>query len=244
MKKTVILITICIMASITSFAQCPKPHRAIYFSFPNDKYELIKDIMDKGSFQKISRNYYKDKNHVYYNYIVDVGSAHSSIIETFHLIEDADPQTFKVLEKILIYGEFEVYPFACDKSRVYYEGFPIENANPKTFRSLNDTYSTDGKRIFFKNCEIENADLQTFKVSGDGYYAFAYDKHFLYFHYQKEKIDIETFEIEHNSSTRCSDKRYVFYLIGTGFDGHIEKKRKLFNLKICCFFSQKIIVLL
>ena len=231
------------MASTTSFAQCPKPQRE-WFYFPakqpvlidgkiefiKEEYDFIKEIMDENSFQKITRTYYKDKNHVYFKYIRDICSSRPCLVETFHLIEDADPQTFKVLKysEFEIWKESELYPYSYDKSRVYYDGFPIENANPKTFKPLNSIYSTDGERVFYKNCEIESVDLQTFKVSGDGYYSFAYDKHFLYFHYQKEKIDIETFEVFADRGSRCSDKRYVFYLIGTSFDGHIEKKRKLF----------------
>ena len=227
MKKTLILLTLCIMANINSFGQCPKPKYD--FIIGSDKFRFISDIMDKNSLQAINEYYYKDKNHVYYNYKVDIGSARSRIIETLYLIENADPETFIPL--ISIHGgyasfhPYENHYFARDKNQVYFKGFPIKNADPETFAPLTFHYAKDNARAFFKNCEIENVDLQTFQVKDNGgYYDFSYDKNYIYFHYQKEKIDIETFVMD-TSGYRCRDKNNIFHLLGTGFDGYIKKEK-------------------
>ena len=216
MKKILILLTLCIMAGITSFGQCPKPDYNFIAFAGSDKFRIISDIMDENSFRQINEYYYKDKNHIYYCDRVDIGSAHSLIKETFHLIENADPETFEIYEKV---------SFSRDKNNVYYIGFLIKNADPKTFTPLSYHYGKDSARAFFKNCEIENVDLLTFEVKDNGgYYDFAYDKYFIYFHYQKEKIDMETFVID-TSGYGCRDKNNIFYLHGTSFDGYIEKEK-------------------
>ena len=209
-------------SSRSAFGQCPKPEyyyveRCGGSSVDNHRIREVK----KENLQKINENYYKDQNYVYYNYRVDMGSSRSCIVETFYLIENADPKTFEIYEK---------ENFSRDKNNVYYIGFPIKNADLKTFTPLSSYYAKDNARIFFKNCEIKDADLQTFKVI-DGRYAdsyAAYDKNFIYYKYNKEKIDFETFVVDEEwgyKDWHFRDKNYNYRLRSTGYSDCIEKEK-------------------
>jgi hypothetical protein len=214
MKTKLILITLCMMASIASFGQCPKAHRE--FGGLSNKFVHIRNIVDMSSLVKIDKQgeYLKDKNNVYFNHIRDVGSARSVIMETCYLIEDADLETFEAME---------ISRFSRDKNHVYYFGFLIEGADPKTFIPLNSVYSRDENHVFFENCQIEGVDLPTLHV----YYNFAYDKNFIYFYYEKTEIDFDTFVVDLDYHI-CKDKKYIYSFERSyehGYEiGHIQKE--------------------
>jgi|GEM_PF-2880073 len=176
------------MSGIASFGQDPSASRSFFPGGP-DKFYIIKDIMHKRSFRKIGKFYAKDKNHAYFNYVRDIGSSQAVIVETYYLIEGADPETFKVMK---------TEDFSHDKNHVFHEGFLIEAADVKSFQPLNSSYSKDNKHVFFGNTIIDGADLSSFKVNGKYFYGYAYDKNYLYFHNDRVEIDIETFIIEPN----------------------------------------------
>jgi hypothetical protein len=184
------------------------------YDFNSERFDDIRDIIDKNSFQRISQHYYKDKNYVYYRFTHDDKDDDNFYGSPFHRVdfphETADPETFEV---------YKEGTYARDKNNVYFEHYRV-GANPETFTPLSDCYGKDDKRVFFRDYSIwnwtgKNADLQSFKVGGIG--NFAYDKHFLYylngfnnsFHIE---IDIETFVIEEIKYpvNKCRDKNYIY----------------------------------
>ena len=56
------------------------------------------------------------------------------------------------------------YGYAADDENAYFEGRRIHKAKGKTFRAINEYYSTDGKHIFYYTNVVEGADVSTFKV--------------------------------------------------------------------------------
>lgn len=198
----IIVMAFLLMSSITSFCQNPRLSRKSSVLL-TDKFTFIKDMMDENSFRKIDKSYAKDKNYVYYINICDVGSAFEVLVETYYLIENADPKTFKVMKN---------KSFSRDKNHAYFEGFLIQGADPQTLQPLSMYYSKDNNHVFFKETKIDGVDLSSFRLIGDGFYGGAYDKNYLYYYHCKEKIDIETF-VE-NGSNICSDKNYIYHLSG------------------------------
>ena len=168
--------------------------------------------------------YYKNDTAVYYNFIRDVGGARAVIVQSLHKLEGADPKSFKKI------GDT---PYSYDNKHVYFNGFLISGADPKSFQPLTPYYSKDNNRVYFRNCEMKDIDTLSFKtVDNGGYYDFAYDDNYLYFYGERVKIDKNTFTFEkegcvncfHNS---CRDKNNIYYLHGTSFDGYITKKRNV-----------------
>jgi len=201
------------MSSMASFGQNPDSTRKSFpissassgysrnpFAISSDKFQLIKDTVDMKSFQEIGKRYAKDENHVYFNYVRDIGGSRAHIVEKYYLIEGADPKTFEVMENSI---------FSHDENHVYYAGFLIEGADVKSFQPLNSRYSKDDKHVFFEKSIIDGADLSSFITVGNGWCA--YDNNFLYFYYSKEKIDMETF-VPSGFSNVYKDKNYIYYL--------------------------------
>lgn len=161
-----------------------------YIVFSSDKYEFIKDIKDNKSFKEIGSRYAKDKNHVYFKYRRNIGSYVSRPVyaEIYFLIKDADPKTFEVMKN---------NNFSYDRHNVYYQGVVLPDADLKTFKPVSSTrYSKDANNIYFENKKINGADIGSFTIVSDedfDYYDYAYDKNYLYFHYDKVEIDIDTF---------------------------------------------------
>jgi hypothetical protein len=102
-------------------------------------YDLSRNI-DVKTFHSIGGSYFKDKNRVIiHNEMLDGGN--------LGVMEDADVKTFKSLPNS---------NYAIDKKHVYYQGMPVENVNPKTFKVIykyqnHDTlgwYGEDGKNYF------------------------------------------------------------------------------------------------
>ncbi|MDC0008168.1 DKNYY domain-containing protein [bacterium] len=93
---------------------------------------------------------------------LDYGSDKTSVFMDFQLIEDADPESFKLLEK---------NQFATDKDHVYYYGLKMKGADPKTFVIVNDHYSSDANHIFHNHFQIEGADLESFEILRNDRYA-------------------------------------------------------------------------
>ena len=113
---------------------------------------------------------------------LDYGSDKTSVFMDFQLIEDADSESFKLLEK---------NQFATDKDHVYYYGLKMKGADPKTFVIVNDHYSRDANHIFHNSHQIKGADLKSFEILGNDRYA--KDKnHFYDCERQLDPSDTET----------------------------------------------------
>ncbi|HKC66730.1 MAG TPA: DKNYY domain-containing protein [Bacteroidia bacterium] len=82
-------------------------------------FDLRRNI-DVPSFCSMGNLYYKDKNKVFiFNQMADGGN--------LNILEDADVKSFKT---------FKHSPYATDINHVYYQGLPIEKADPKTFKVI------------------------------------------------------------------------------------------------------------
>ena len=86
-------------------------------------------------------SYYKDKNHVYYNYIE---------------VDGADTESFKVLDG----------SYTKDKNSVYYMGNKMENTDSESFSNLENGYYKDKKFIYYNGKALEKSDSSKgFKIA-------------------------------------------------------------------------------
>lgn len=86
-------------------------------------------------------SYYKDKDHVYYNYAEITG---------------ADAKTFEVLD-----GNY-----TKDKNYVYYQGKKIDNADAETFSNLESGYYKDKMFIYYNGKPLEKSNSnKSFKIA-------------------------------------------------------------------------------
>jgi hypothetical protein len=128
----------------------------------------IVDVVNPSSLEKVSDNYAKDENYVYYlseylhiNYVFEdqADGNMNDICPGF--ITGADPQTFEVLSDI----------YAKDQNNVYYKNSILKGADPNTFYTnfaYNDYY--DGRDIdsFFRadndliNSEADISELKSY----------------------------------------------------------------------------------
>lgn len=102
-----------------------------------------------------------------------------------YYIPEADTDSFRKLKNP---------SFAADKNYVYYQGRPIKNADPTTFRPFHKSYWRDAQRVFYFNLEIPNADPETFQILEKK--AVAKDKNDVYSGTTPLKVeDISTFQL-------------------------------------------------
>ena len=229
MRKILFLITFCTLLNAFAVGQekrpfdCPEPRRN-FFDVGGMGNKVV-DINIK-KLKELSSVYYKNDTAVFYNYIRDVGSSQPLVMQTLYMVEEADPNSFKILQG----------PYAVDNKFAYFHGFLVHDADCESFRPLTPVYSKDANNVFFKNCKIKDADLQSFKtINNGGYYDFAYDDNYLYFYSERVEIDKESFTIDYIDckdclKNSCRDKKYIYHLAGTSFDGYIIKKRRIDNL--------------
>ena len=67
----------------------------------------------------------------------------------------ADKKTFKVLE---------IKNYAIDFQHVFYQGTPVDSADPKSFEPLSEFIGRDKNHGYYGRLLIENSDGQTFEV--------------------------------------------------------------------------------
>ena len=164
------------------------------------KYDIYNG--DKNSLEKVWSNrkqtYYKDKNYVYYNYMIVPG---------------ADPWGFRLLEN----------DYLADKRYVYYKGERLKNSDSKkTFESLDrvvinescvykyELYAeNNGNKYYFDKIYKGNEyDVKTFIYLDEDY---SKDKNYVYYRGKKlDKIDSKTFELY--DSEYFADKNGVYYM--------------------------------
>jgi len=143
-------------------------------TFVKDKYKVwaengkIMKGLDAGSFEIFGDKYSltpygfcKDRNHVYYYYLLDI-----------KIVRNALPEAF-----IPINSEF-----GYDKNNVFWHEKKLKKANPATWKILKEDYCYSKDRfIYFCNRIIKKADIETFQViEGD-------EKNYLKIHYAKDK---------------------------------------------------------
>lgn len=137
---------------------------------------------DASSFQLLEYPFYKDEG--------DVLDLDFMCKDDFHvyyhdkIVEDANPKTFKRLDKVysidknFVYIKGEIQPdshapsftidlpfhFARDKNQIYYQKI-IEGADVETFEVIGESaYAKDKNHIYFMNEKLYNVDRVSFKV--------------------------------------------------------------------------------
>jgi hypothetical protein len=140
--------------------------------------------IDVASFEVLSEQYTKDEFAVYYKWI---SPGWYCIVE----IVGADPATFEALDLDLardarhVFRADEIFPAADpataevvtpnfvwrDRNTVYYNHIPMENADPKTFRHLDQAFYRDEDDVYWGFTRLIGADPDTFRTFGDVPYA-------------------------------------------------------------------------
>ncbi len=204
--------------------------------------------VDVNSFKALSSSYTKDKNKVYYRW---VSPGRFWVVE----LPNANPATFEVLGFELARDDRQMWSYGSpisgdvataeivldnsgtpntfrvwkDKDRVYYNGIMVmQNADPNTFRHLDQGYYRDDKNVYWSNELLNGADPETFKTYGDVPYAA--DKNHVW---RGSKIiknaDAPSFVFLHNGVYK--DKNGVFTLRDSVFNADIPTFKKIMSLK-------------
>jgi hypothetical protein len=72
-----------------------------------------------------------------------------------HVIPGVDSATFKIINQ---------GGYASDAGQVYYQGRPIDGADPATFSTLSALYGVDAAHVYYQDSLIPGADPATFKL--------------------------------------------------------------------------------
>lgn len=156
-----------------------------------DRFELYlgrrvqpANAIDVASFEVLSEQYTKDEFAVYYKWI---SPGWYCIVE----IIGADPATFESLDLDLardakhVFRADEVFPDGDpataevvnpgfvwkDRNTVFYQHIPMENADPRTFRHLDQAFYRDADDVYWGYTRLIGADANTFLTFGDVPYA-------------------------------------------------------------------------
>ena len=167
--------------------------------------EEVKKIQnaDLNTFEEVSKEYYRDKNNVYYydNYDGDVKK-----------VKGADAKTFEAIEG---------YALGRDKNAVYDRGKMIKGLDPVTFEDLNGNFYKDKNGVYYEGMLMKGIDSKSFEPFVN--YTHVKDKNGIYSFYQKEnevvvekveispEIDLKTLQPIENYSEYSKDKNNVYY---------------------------------
>ena len=152
------------------------------------------DLVRKNNARLISGNYYSYKNSIY------VLEEHNYLKK----LDDANAASFRVLSGA----------FAKDTKHVFYGGVRIQQADPVTFKVLDDTpFAKDKLYAFFQYHVIPNVDIDTFTALNSTY---AKDSKHIYQYYRTDNhvvkgADISTFKVFDNKSAYAVDRFNAFY---------------------------------
>jgi hypothetical protein len=141
--------------------------------------------------------YARDKSHVFF------GS---------RLLANADPQTFSPVEPTEHLSTTDSRSFWKDARQVYYEGKPIERADPATFRHAGH-YGWDSLYVYYGNRRLDQANAASFRVlkhgiATDGASVFVFGKR------SRLTVDLASFEVfDEDGLLHCKDQKnvYVFF---------------------------------
>lgn len=139
---------------------------------------------DPASFEIIDYGYEKDRSHVYFR-----GERISDRPEKFHI--SSDNSNYWTDDKYFYYGSkkmeaegFSVFPrdraYAKNKYKVFHQGIPVVNADPKTFvlSDASTPIAKDKHHVFYKDKIITGADPASFQELG--YSGMGRDKNSVY----------------------------------------------------------------
>jgi len=178
-----------------------KDNKGVYY-FGREQAQKIQNA-DINSFEEVSKEYYRDKNNVYYydNYDGDVKK-----------VKGADAKTFEVIDG---------YALGRDKNAVYDRGKLIKGLDPVTFEDLNGDFYKDKNGVYYEGMLMKGIDSKSFEPFVN--YTHVKDKNGIYSFYQKEnevvvekveispEIDLKTLQPIENYSGYSKDKNNVYY---------------------------------
>ncbi len=171
---------------------------------------LAHDV-DAASFAALSEEYAKDKNKVYYKWI---SPGRFWVV----VIPDADPATFEVMDFSLAKDANRVWrtdvPIAGadaatarvvnphwvwkDRHNVYYQFTVLADADPATFRHLNQAFYRDANHVYWSTTKLDGADANTFRTFGSDVPYAADERHVWFGPKQLPQVDAASFRLLHN----------------------------------------------
>ena len=168
--------------------------------------EEVKKIQnaDLNTFEEVSKEYYRDKNNVFYydNYDGDVKK-----------VKGADAKTFEVIDS--------GYAIGRDKNAVYDRGKQIKGLDPVTFEDLSGNFYKDKNGVYYEGMLMKGIDPKSFEPFVN--YTHVKDKNGIHHFYQKSnnvvvekveispEIDLKTLQPIENYSEYSKDKNNVYY---------------------------------
>lgn len=156
--------------------------------------------------EKSSFYYYSlGKKKIIYREVKDTGGFFPipTGIDRFEL-EDADPKTFEVLDKII----------AKDANNVYRRGGKLDNVDAPTFEVLESNLYKDKNNVYKAHMGIlniwEEVDAPSFELIDASSISWARDKNGYLYYYKRVNVDYETFEVVDNRVAYDKDSLYDF----------------------------------
>lgn len=188
---------------------------------------------DPETFIAYGDDYSKDTNNVYYKGEIIEGANPVTFIcnmtsrlakddkHVFYktrIIEHADPRTFR-------YDSPSDY--SRDATHVFYKDKLVKGADVNTYDVRYHNYIRDKESLFYQGEKIEGLDMTAYEIDFHNGLTFVYDKQYIYYNGQKEKIDINTFSTYANVRPPV-DKNYIFLIEPDGIR-KIENNRANFK---------------
>ena len=163
----VILVFFALTACSTGYVR--KDGTVVWKTADEGNWALQHDIkgIDAATFVKLSEDFGKDKNHVYFH----------------NYVSDADPATFVVVTDS--YGK--------DSTRAYFEVYPLTGADVTSFQAIKGTgYAHDSHEVYRGQQGIGACDAHTFEFLSQGWQR---DSQCVYYNGRKlEGADARTFQ--------------------------------------------------
>lgn len=161
----------------------------------------VQDSCKSPSCINLNSMYSKDSERVYIDSVDYKG-----------VIAGADPKTFVLLSRK---GKS---PYAKDKNTVFFFEEPVTQADPKTFRQLNERYGKDANHVFHMATILTGADAKTFSTPYPHHVWHAKDEHRVFYAGEVvAKADPATFKVLKddkscgpNCTYRAEDKNHKY----------------------------------
>ena len=173
----------------------------------SNQYKIEYENVEINNLMPISPNFLKDENAIY-RLVSGPDYASYKMLTT---IEEADPETFKVISK-------SNDSYILDKNNVYFYGSIIEDADVNTFKLLDFGYAKDGQSIFINgdSLNLKHIDVESFELLNNYY---SKDKNAVYFALgeyiwsiqEVENANLETFEIIDGKDFYAKDNNNCYY---------------------------------
>jgi len=183
---------------------------------------VLADGVDAASFVVLSEEYAKDRNTVYYKWI---SPGRFWAVE----IPGADPWTFEVIDFNLAKDAHRVWRTDVpvegadaatarvvnpgwvwkDRLNVYYQFTPLDDADPESFRHLNQAFYRDARHIYWSTTRLEGADVNTFRTFGNDIPYAADARHVWFGDRRLPQVDAGSFRLLHNHVFADAQRVYV-----------------------------------